>query len=84
MFGSSYDAKLPAMGADPDSLTFLGFSSGSFASTLMQVSHSSTIKASGLISGGAYAAGTAGMGNVIQDPDNFVSDLVAVAEGFEG
>ena len=81
MFGSSYDAKLPAMGADPDSLTFLGFSSGSFASTLMQVSHSSTIKASGLISGGPYAAGFEGTGegNEVQDPDNFVSDLEAMA-----
>jgi len=47
---------LPSLNADPDSITFSGFSGGSYFSTIMHVSHSSRIAGVGLLNGGAYAS----------------------------
>lgn len=46
--------KLPSMGADPDLVTFSGFSSGSWMSHQLHIVYSDTIKAVALHNGGPY------------------------------
>ena len=48
------DYPLPPMGADPNTITISGFSSGAFMSTNLNVIYSSFIKGAGLVSGGPY------------------------------
>ena len=48
---------LPAMGANPDTITISGFSSGSYMTNQMQVIHSSTFKGAGMFEGGPYMVG---------------------------
>lgn len=45
---------LPALGANPDTITASGFSSGSYMSTHLHVIFSDIIKGVGLLNGGAY------------------------------
>ena len=48
--------KLPSMGADPDYVTFSGFSSGSWMSHQLHIVYSDTIKGVGLYEGGPYGS----------------------------
>ena len=45
---------LPSLGADPSSVVFAGFSSGSFMSHQLHITFSETIKGVGLMAGGPY------------------------------
>jgi len=49
-------SSLPPLNADPDSVTFSGFSGGAFYSALVAVSNSDKVKGAGFFSGGAYGA----------------------------
>ena len=51
---ASSTKRLPSMNAHADTITFSGFSSGSFMSTNMHVIYSDIIKGVGLTSGGVY------------------------------
>ena len=53
-FWVDQNMKLPPMGADLDSVTLSGFSSGSFFSTNLHVVHSDLIKGVALVNGGPY------------------------------
>ena len=59
LFSSYYvldEMRLPSFGADPESVTFSGISSGSFMAHSMHIIYSKTIKGVGLIAGGPYGA----------------------------
>ena len=48
---------IPALGANPDTVTISGFSSGSYMSTHLHVIFSDTIKGAGMMAGGPYHVG---------------------------
>ena len=48
---------LPALGANPDTVTASGFSAGSYMSNMIHVAFSETIKGIGMVSGGPYMQG---------------------------
>lgn len=48
------NTRLPNLGADADSITMSGFSSGSFMTNIQALVHSDKIKGIGLLSGGPY------------------------------
>jgi len=50
------ESSLPSLNADPDSVTFSGFSGGSFMSALVGTANSDTVKGVGLFSGGPYGS----------------------------
>ena len=45
---------LPALGADPNTVTFSGISGGGYMSNVMQIIHSKRVKGTGLVVGGPY------------------------------
>lgn len=55
-FINSNKDSLPSLNADPDSITFSGFSGGSYFATIMHVTNSDRVAGVGLFSGGAYAS----------------------------
>ena len=54
-FWIDHNMKLPPLGADLDSVTLSGFSSGSFFSMNLHIVHSDLIKGVALVNGGPYA-----------------------------
>ena len=63
----SDDLVLPALGANPDTITFGGQSSGSYMTNQMQVIYSETIKGAGMMAGGPYMVGA--IYNVTEEPE---------------
>ena len=54
---------LPPMGADPNTITFSGYSGGAYMSHYMHVIHSDVIKGVGLFNGGPYTTAFTDLGN---------------------
>ena len=54
MANKQANSRLPNLGADGDSITMSGFSSGSFMTNIQALVHSDKIKGIGLFSGGPY------------------------------
>ncbi|WP_243652546.1 PHB depolymerase family esterase [Novosphingobium sp. PhB165] len=54
-------AKLPALGADANHVTVSGLSSGGFMAAQFSVIHSATVSGVGIVAGGPYGCGLAGI-----------------------
>ena len=71
----SDDLILPALGANPDTITFAGQSSGSYMTNQMQVIYSETIKGAGMMAGGPYMVGA--IYNVTEEPEVLAAQTAA-------
>ena len=71
----SGDLILPALGANPDTVTFAGQSSGSYMTNQMQVIYSERIKGAGMMAGGPYMVGS--IWNVTEDSEALAARTAA-------